>query len=331
MPLKIVYIGEEKLLKLYNQVIGPDSGYEIVSIPEASTEEDIIKAGKDAAVLLVDPMARVTEKAMESLPKLKLIQSVAVGFQGIDADAAKKRGIPVCNCRAVNASAVAEQAILLMLGLLRDIRNGDREVREGHQIEVKYRTMSEQTLHELGECTVGIIGFGAIGRKTAALAKAFGARVLATDVYDLSKEEQEELGIIWCGRDQLLAESDIVSLHMPLFDSTYHVADAAFFAKMKRGAYLVNTARGGLVDNDALLDAIRTGRLAGAGLDVIEDEPVLADNPVLLAEPEVESRLLLSCHVGGLSAGSFKRASAMIAENLRRVESGEEVINRVNG
>lgn len=330
MSLKVLYIGEEKLLKLYIPQEYPDLPMEITKIPESATEEDIIKNGKDADVILSDPMANVTKKAIDSLPNLKLIQSVAVGFQGVDTDAAKERGIPVCNCRAVNASAVAEQAILLMLGLLRDVINGDRYVREGHQIEIKYQVMSEQTEHELGDCTVGIIGFGAIGRKTAALAKAFGARVLATDVYDLSKEEQEALGITWCDRDRLLAESDIVSLHMPLFDSTYHTANAQFFAKMKKGAYLVNTARGGLVDNEALLEAIRSGQLAGAGLDVIEDEPVHADNPLLIAEPEVEQKLVLSCHVGGLSTGSFRRSSAMIRGNLLHILKGEEPDNRVN-
>lgn len=330
MPLKILYIGEARLLKLYMPEKYPDLPVEILQIPESAAEEDIIGSGKDVDVILSDPMAQVTEKAIDALSNLKLIQSVAVGYQGVDTAAAKARNIPVCNCRAVNASAVAEQAILLMLGVLRNVVNGDRYVREGRQIEIKYQVMSEQSVHELGDCTVGIIGFGAIGRKTAALAQAFGARILATDVYELAKEEQEALGITWCDRDQLLAESDIVSLHMPLFDSTYHTADAEFFAKMKKGAYLVNTARGGLVDNEALLDAIRSGHLAGAGLDVIEEEPVAADNPLLLAEPEVEEKMVLSCHIGGLTAGSFRKAAAMISENLHRIAAGEEVINRVN-
>ena len=329
--IKILFVGAVKLADVYFPPSEREAGapYSVAVLPEEAALEEMIEAGQGAEALVISPMSPAPEALMEALPDLRLIQSAGVGFQGIDLEAASKRGIPVCNCPGMNANAVAEQALLLMLALLRDAVRNDGVVRSGHQIEYKVDRLNRMDLKELGECTVGVIGFGAIGRRTAELVRAFGAKILVHNRHRLSAEEEKRLGVTWCTTDELLAMSDIVSLSAPLNDTTYHMADEAFLRKMKAGSYLVNTARGELVDTEALLAAIRSGHLTGAGLDTIENEPVLADNPLLLAEPEVEAKLILSPHIGGVTGASLMRAGDMIRENIRRLTAGEEILYRV--
>lgn len=331
MSMRILFVGAARLAELYFPASERAEGalFSIEVLPENASVEEMISVGRDTEVLITSPMSPATEALMDAMPRLRLIQSAGVGYQGIDLEAAAKRGIPVCNCAGMNANAVAEQAVLLMLALLRDAVRYDGVVRRGQQFETKIKRLNDMDLKELGECTVGIIGFGAIGRRTAELLRAFGARILVHNRSRLTPEEEEREGVTWCETDELLDESDIVSLSAPLNDATYHMADREFFQKMRPGSYLVNTARGELVDTEALLDAIRSGHLSGAGLDTIENEPVLPDNPLLLAEPEVEERLILSPHIGGVTGASLRRAGEMIRENIRRLIEGEEVLYRV--
>lgn len=325
--MKILVIGREGRLKKYTRNEERMNAYDIVYASPDTSEEKLIALGGDADFVLVDAMAALPRAVIEAMPNLKLIHSEGVGFNKIDTEAAKERGIYVCNCKGMNAAAVAEQAVCLMLCLLRDVCNGDRSVRDGRQIEVKENIMLSGSLRELGDCTIGLVGFGDIAKETARFASAFGARIL----YYARHPRGSLYGAEYAPLDTLLAESNIVSLHLPVSKDTAGMADAEFFAKMKDGAYLVNTARGELVDSEALLNAIRSGHIAGAGLDTVADEPVRKDNPILAAEEAVESRIIYSCHIGGVTASSFARGYEMFWRDLEKVAAGERPDNIVNG
>lgn len=285
---------------------------------------DEIGADGDADVLVVDAMGSVEKELINVLPSLKLIQSEGVGYQGVDLEAAANRGVAVCNNPGINDTAVAEQAIMLMLSCLKNARNLDRAVRIGRQIETKKEYFGK--LKELSECTVGLIGFGKIARKTAQFLKPFGARVLYSN-RTRYEELESEYSVSYADMDTLLSESDIVSLHLPANSRTAGIADAFFFSKMKCGACFINTARGELVDNNALVEALLNGRLSMAGLDVIAPEPVMPDNPLL--DKRIEDKILFSPHIGGLSSATVSKLYQGVLKNIIRIQNSEEPINRV--
>lgn len=285
---------------------------------------DEIGADGDADVLVVDAMGSVEKELIDVLPSLKLIQSEGVGYQGIDLEAAANRGVAVCNNPGINDTAVAEQAIMLMLSCLKNARILDQAVRIGRQIETKKEYFGK--LKELSECTVGLIGFGKIARKTAQFLKSFGARVLYSN-RTRYEELESEYSVSYADMDTLLGESDIVSLHLPANSHTAGIADASFFSKMKCGACFINTARGELVDNNALVEALLNGRLSMAGLDVIAPEPVMPDNPLL--DKRIEDKILFSPHIGGLSSATVSKLYQGVLKNIIRIQNSEEPINRV--
>lgn len=285
---------------------------------------DEIGADGDADVLVVDAMGSVEKELIDVLLSLKLIQSEGVGYQGVDLEAAANRGVAVCNNPGINDTAVAEQAIMLMLSCLKNARNLDQAVRIGRQIETKKEYFGK--LKELSECTVGLIGFGKIARKTAQFLKPFGARVLYSN-RTRYEELESEYSVSYADMDTLLGESDIVSLHLPANSRTAGIADASFFKKMKSGACFINTARGELVDNNALVEALLNGRLSMAGLDVIAPEPVMPDNPLL--DKRIEDKILFSPHIGGLSSATVSKLYQGVLKNIIRIQNSEEPINRV--
>ncbi len=327
---KLIVIGEEGRLVKYAPDPKKLEAYEIVYAPVGASDEELIEKGKDADFILVDAIGNVSENVIKQMPNLKLIHSEGVGYQGVDISAAKERGIYVCNCKGMNASAVAEQAVLLMLGLLRDICGGDGSVRAGRQIETKERHMILGNLTELSECTVGLIGFGDIGRATAHILNAFGAKVVYTKKKPADHDTETRWGASFLPQDELLAVSDIVSLHVPVNADTRYMVNDAFLKKMKKTAYLINTSRGELVDSSALVSALESGRIAGAGLDTIDGEPVKSDNPLLRISEEAGKKLLLSCHIGGITRASFTRGYAMILNAIEKVTRGETPDNIVN-
>jgi lactate dehydrogenase-like 2-hydroxyacid dehydrogenase len=181
-------------------------------------------------------------------------------------------------------------------------------------------------LKELSECTIGFVGYGDIARETARLANAFGANML---YYKPSGEDTSEKLAKYMPLDELLSESDIVSLHLPVNSNTFHTVNREFLSKMKKGSILINTARGELVDSAALITAIRNGNLSGAGLDCIEGEPVQKDNPLLCADKEVLDKIIFSPHIAGVTKISFIRGYKMIWSNIHKIEKGEEPDNIV--
>ncbi len=330
--MKLLHIGKAGNVARF---AAPDSylwKLELAEAPKGLNAEEYLKLAGDAEFIVADAIAPVTAALIEAMPNLKLIHSEGVGFNLIDLDAARKKHVYVCNSKGMNASAVAEQAVLLMLGMLRDVAGGDRAVRAGRQIAVKEGYMQRGDLRELADCSVGLVGFGDIARKTAEFLKAFGVqRILCTDKLPPSPEVQAAFGVTCCGIADLLKEIDIISLHVPVTEETAGMADEAFFSAMKDGAMLVNTARGELVDDAALLEALRSGKLAMAALDTLDNEPVRPDHPLLLAPPEVAEKLLFSPHIAGITATSFRRSYDMIAEDIRDAAEGrvpKRVVNR---
>ena len=320
---KLLVIGKEGRLAKYAPDPEKLKEYDIVYAPVGAPDEELLAKGKDADFILVDAIGSISANVIRQMKNLKLIHSEGVGYQGVDMAAAKECGVYVCNCKGMNASAVAEHAVLLMLGVLRDVCGGDRNVRAGRQIETKENYMIQGSLTELSECTVGLIGFGDIAKATAKLLHAFGAKVVYTKKSPAPADVEAQYGVSFLPQDEILAVSDIVSLHVPVNDETRYMADDLFFEKMKDTAYLINTSRGELVDSKALVAALESGSIAGAGLDTIDGEPVKSDNPLLQISEEAGKKLLLSCHIGGITRASFSRGYAMILEAMEKVSRGE--------
>lgn len=317
--MKILVIGKEERVRRYTEDTAMLEQAELVCVPVGTDDAGLLAAGQDADFIFADSIGTVSGDVIRQMPNLKLIHMEGVGFNGIDLAAARARGIYVCNSKGVNAAAVAEQTVLLMLALLRDLPGGDRAVREGRQIQLKEHYMQTGSLRQLNECTVGLVGFGDIGRQTAKVLDAFGATVL----YYAPSGEKPGTTATYRPLDALLAESDIVSLHLPASDRTRGMCNAEFFSKMKPGSYLINTARGEIVDTPALLAALQAGHLAGAGLDTIAGEPIQPDNPVLQTDEETARKLILCCHVAGITGAAFRSGYRRIWKAVRDVMDGK--------
>ncbi|MDO4502098.1 MAG: 2-hydroxyacid dehydrogenase [Coriobacteriia bacterium] len=328
--MKMLVIGDEQRTRRYLPDLPVVGRTELVVVPRGTSDAQILAEHGDADYIMADAISPVSAELIAGLPNLKLIHSEGVAFNAIDCNAAAERGIPVCNNAGVNAGAVAEQAILLMLGCLRGVVAGDVAVRAGQQIQTKERLMV-QGIRELGDCTVGLIGFGAIARATAERLRPFGCRLLYNKRSRLAPEEEERLGVAYASVDEIAAQADIVSLHCPVTPQTTDLVDAAFLEAMKPDAILINTARGEVVDQVALARALEQGQIGMAGLDTLSPEPVQTDHPLLTAGPAVAERVLLSPHVGGVTEGMFYRAHRWVWENVARVEAGERPVNVVNG
>jgi phosphoglycerate dehydrogenase-like enzyme len=289
-----------------------------LSVTVIAPEEDasFTEAMKTCEVLW-HVLKPVTRAAIEQAPHLRLIQKLGAGVDTIDLEAARARGISVCNLPGTNAYAVAEHAIALMLAVLRKVPHFNREMRAGQGWNWPIERQS--SLGEIRGRSVGLVGYGATASRLAPILEALGAKVL----YATRREVQEAHGTR-VTLDELLERSDIISLHVPHNEATRGMFDRARIARMKRGAILINTARGGLVDQDALIEALRSGHLAGAGLDTFAIEPVDAANPLLALDTVVATP-----HVAWLTMQTFDRSLELMAENCRRLANGEELLHRV--
>ncbi len=259
----------------------------------------------------------VTAEVIAGAPGLRLIQKIGIGVNTIDLEAAKGRGIAVCNMPGTNSRAAAEQALMLMLAALRCLALLDPATRADRGW--KLGPDVQDRLGELNGRTVGLIGYGAIPRLLAPILKAMGARTLY-----LALTRKDDAAAEWRELPALLAESDIVSLHVPLTPETENMIDTDAIARMKEGAILINTARGGLVDQAALVAGLRSGHLRAAGLDVFATEPVEADNPLLKLD-----NVVVSPHLAWLTQETIERSLAVAVDNCRRIAAGEALLNQV--
>lgn len=255
-------------------------------------------------------------KDLEKAQRCKLVHKLGAGVNTIDVDTATRLGIAVANMPGANAASVAEGTVLLMLAALRRLPALDRLTREGKGWPSD--PSLGETVRDIGGCTVGLVGYGNIAKTVETMVTAMGARVLHT-----STRDDGDPG--WRALPDLLAESDIVSLHLPLTEKTAKMLDRDALALMKSDAVLVNTSRGGVVDEPALVDALRTGGLAAAGLDVFAVEPVAPDNPLLGLD-----NVVLTPHVTWYTADTMRRYLEFAVDNCRRLAKGHGLANVVN-
>ena len=328
--MDIVILGQEARYRAYQPAMPFIGRQTLAFLDKDSTEEEIAAASPEAEGLFVDAITPVTASLMDRLPKLRLIHSEGVAYDRIDLDAARQRNIYVCNNKGCNAGAVAEQAILLMLMLLRRALPGDRAVRQGRQMEMKEQCMTEG-LTELSACKVGLVGFGDIARATAERLAPFGCELYYYTRHRRTPEEERKYGVTYLPLEELAAACDIVSLHCAVTDETRNMVDDALLRRMKPTAYLINTARGDLVDNAALVQALTEGRIAGAGLDTLAPEPVPDGHPLTVLPQEIQDRVALAPHLGGITEASFRRAHAHMWRNAERLAAGERPDCVVNG
>ena len=269
----------------------------------------------DADVLIPEHI-RIDEGILQKAPKLKLVQTGA-GYDNVDVNACTRHGVQVCNAAGVNANAVAEHVMALILCWYKNILKLDKFLKaDSDEGELNYFGA------ELSDKTIGLVGFGHVGKKVAEYGNAFHMKVL---VYshrptDAAGTEQRDL-------DSLLRDSDIVSLHVPLNESTRHMINADVFSKMKSDAVLVNTSRGGVIDEPQLLQALEKGLIGGACLDVFEEEPLRRDHPFRRME-----NVIITPHTAGLPDGVkyHKKRYAFFVKNIERVMKGETPECRIN-
>ena len=255
--------------------------------------------------LLTDPID--AEVILAAQGNLKVISQMAVGFDNIDIKTATESKIPVGNTPGVLTETTADMTWALIMATARRITEADRQVRQGI-----WQPWGPHVLTgtDVFGATLGIIGFGRIGQAVARRAKGFNMRILYTDLKRIP-EVEEDLGATYVDQNQLLAESDFVSVHSFLSAENYHMIGKAQFEKMKPGAILINAARGGLVDTAALFEALQNGRLSAAGLDVFEPEPIPPDNPLLSME-----NVIILPHIASASKQTRLRMAMIAAENL---------------
>ncbi|WP_242908180.1 NAD(P)-dependent oxidoreductase [Actinomadura terrae] len=256
----------------------------------------------------------LTAADMDRAPKLRLIQKLGTGVNTIDLDAARERGVQVANMPGRNAQAVAETSLLLTLSVLRRIVAFDARTRRGEGWPADRALVGG----ELRGRTVGLLGGGEIAGLLRGMLEAVGARVVFTS----RRPRRDDPS--WMELDDLLRISDVVSVHIPLTEETHHLLDARRLALLPPGAIVVNTARGAVIDEAALVDALASGRLGGAGLDVFEREPVDPANPLLTLD-----NVVVMPHVAWLTRETWARYFAVAAENCRRLASGEELLHLV--
>lgn len=303
---------------------------ELVFSPRDATPQQRQYVCPDAEILFVDAITPVTAQLMDLLPKLRLIHSEGVGYNAIDVDAARERGIFVCNNKGCNSSAVAEQTILLMLMLTRLGVPGHNSVREGRQIQYKEQVMLS-SIPELGDHSVGFVGFGDTVQATARRLLPFGCPLYYYAPHRRPAQVEQAFQATYLPLDELAATCDIVVLLCAVNDQTRGMVDDAFLRQMKPTAYLINTGRGDLVCNDALRAALEEGRLAGAGLDVIDPEPTPADHILVDLPPAIRDRVVYSPHLGGITGTAFRRAHLSMWQSVQQLLAGGRPRNIVNG
>ena len=265
---------------------------------------DMLGQLADIDALIVRNRTKVDVALLDAAPSLKVVGRLGVGLDNIDVDACAARGITVIPATGANAGAVAEYVIGTAMALLRQAYTRSAETAAG-----KWPRTALSNGRELSGKTLGLIGFGGIGQLTARQAQALGVRVIAYDpMFGADAPVWAATGVVRHGIDALLAQADIVSLHVPLVEHTRNLIDAGALAKMKQSAILINTSRGGIVDETALAQALRDGHLCGAALDVFAQEPLAAGTPL-----EDLPNLILTPHIAGVTEESNIRVSAVIA------------------
>ena len=272
------------------------------------TLDALLREVSDADYILAGGRLKITREVLDNAARLKMIQRSGVGLDALDLEAIKEKGLPLYVNQGVNAESVAEHALLLILACLRKLPTVNRNTKNGVW---KKQEQGIQTAELKGK-TVGIVGMGNIGKTLVGLLKPFHVKILYYNLFQLPSEYEQENNMRFVELDELLENSDIVTIHCALTDETRHLLNRDTLRKMKDGAILINTARGEIVDSAALADALKCGKLTFAALDVHEQEPILEDYPLKYID-----NVILTPHIGGVTADSFK---CMMRDAFRNIE-----------
>lgn len=286
-----------------------------VTVYDSTPADCVVRRAQNAEALIVNRIV-LNRAVLDALPKLRYIGTLATGYNTIDVRAAREKGVTVCNVPLYCVETVAQLTLALLLALCCRVEQLSAVTRSGGWNDAVEATHTTAPILELSGKTLGILGFGNIGRAVAQLGLALGMRVL------VHSRTQRALpaGCTWCGFETLFETADVVSLHCPLTDETRGIVGASVLARMKPTALLINTARGALVDENALADALNSGRLAGAGLDVMAEEPPRPDHPLLTAK-----NCLITPHIAWASREARLRLIDAVAGNLRAFLAGQPV------
>jgi len=286
-----------------------DNGLKVSYEPKI-TPEQIKEKISSFNIVIVRSRTTLTREMIQKADKCKIIARVGVGLDNVDQDAAKEKNIRVINAAEGAMNAVAELVLGFMLSLARQTARGDRAIRNGQWLK------NELKGTELRGKYLGIIGLGNIGKRLGRLARALNMNIIGYDVVPIDEEFAKEVGLMKADLDTLLQSSDYISIHVPLLDSTYHLINAQKISTMKKTAKIINTSRGGVVDEDALYEAIKNGNLGGAALDVFEKEPAIGNK---LAELD---NVILTPHIGAQTKEAQSLAANIIGEKIIQILRG---------
>jgi len=285
------------------------NGLKVTYEPEITPEQLAEKIG-NFQVVVVRSRTKMTRELVEKADKCKIIARVGIGLDNIDQDAAKEKNIKVINAVEGAITAVAELVIGLMISMAREISRADREIRNGNWIK------KELMGSELKGKYLGIIGLGNIGKRLGRLARALNMNIIGYDVIPIDDEFSKEVGLMKADLDTLLSSADYVSFHVPLLDSTHHMINAEKLKMMKNTARIINTSRGGVIDEGALYNSLKDGSLAGAALDVFEVEPATENNLITLPN------FIATPHIGAQTKEAQLLAANIIAEKIIQILRG---------
>lgn len=298
----------DKVDAVLNKVL-QENGLKVSYEPEITLEQ-LKEQISNYSIIVVRSRTKLTKELIDSATKCKIIARVGVGLDNIDEAAAKARNIRVINAVEGAMTAVAELVIGLMLALARQISLADRELRNGKWLK------KELTGTELKGKYLGIVGLGNIGKRLGRLAKGLNMNIIGYDVIPIDETFSKDVGLMKTDLDTLLQSSDYVSLHIPLLDSTYHLINAEKLSKMKKTAKIINTSRGGVIDEEALYDALKKGNLGGAALDVFETEPATGNKLATL------QNVICTPHIGAQTKEAQSLAANIIAEKIIQILRG---------
>lgn len=283
---------------------------------DSTNPSDVVDRLSGATIAIVNKV-RLSRDVLGRLPNLRMIAVAATGTDVIDVDACTERGISVTNVRGYAVHSLPEHVFAMMLALRRSLAFHRMTIDEGRWSSSEHFCVFSQPMHDLAGSTLGLLGFGALGRSVAALGLAFGMRIMAFDHYQIA-----DANVIRASLEDVLRKSDVVSLHLPLTPATRHMIGKERLKQMKASAILINTARGGLVDEQALADALAAGTIAGAGIDVLSVEPPPPDNPlVMLKSPN----LILTPHMAWASDEAMQTLADQLIANIEGFVAGKPV------
>jgi phosphoglycerate dehydrogenase-like enzyme len=318
----------------------PKVGFEVagVAIPEElsfrfinrGSDDELIAACKGASCLLAGSISgKIESRILENLSDIKLIHCIGAGYDHIDIAAATRLGIPIANAPGQNTLAVAELAVSFMIALLRQFVTSDHEIKAGNYASCRAKLV-RAGIRQLSDSRVGLMGLGAIGREVARLAGIMEASLSYFDPFRQPPKVEADLKITYRAFDDLLANSDIVSIHIPLTPETRDLIERRELSLMPAGGMLINTARGEVVNQSDLAEALEIGHIAGAAIDTLHPEPPGSDHPLLNLSPTASNRLLMTPHIAGSTIAATKGMLTVALKNMLLAARGESVPTTVN-